>query len=133
MNNSKILLTDKIIRSSFFTSYALLFTTDAITFIESLRTDDIKIRHIMNIETCISLISGYFYSNFILMIKDREFEYRELMPIRYTDLFISTPFMILALELVLTYNLKEPLKVIQFIVPVLLDYGMLISGYLGEK
>jgi len=61
MSNSKILLNDKIIRSSFFTSYALLFTTGTITFIESLRTDDIKIRHIMNVETCISLIDGYFY------------------------------------------------------------------------
>jgi len=70
---------------------------------------------------------------FISMIKEREFEYKELMSIRYTDWFISTPFMILALELVLTYNLKTPLKLIQFIIPVILDYGMLISGYLGER
>ena len=108
--SDKILISDKIIRSSFYTSYALLFTTGTITFIESLRTDDIKIRHIMNIETCISLIAGYFYSNFITLIKDKEFSYKELMPIRYTDWFISTPFMILALELVMTYNLNKPLK-----------------------
>ena len=131
--SNKILLTDKIIRSSFFTSYALLFTTGTITFIESLRTDDIKIRHIMNVETCISLIAGYFYSNFINMIKDKEIEYEELMTVRYTDWFISTPFMILALELVLTYNLKTPLKLIQIIIPLLLNFGMLLSGYLGER
>jgi len=129
---SKILKNDKVIRSSFYVAYSLLFTTGTITFIESLRTEDPKIRHIMNIETCISIIAAYFYGNFITMIKDNELDYKELTITRYADWFISSPLMILALLLVMSYNLNIPLKFTYYVIPLILDLGMLIYGYLGE-
>lgn len=86
----------------------------------------------MNIETCISIIAAYFYGNFITMIKSKEVNYKDLTIIRYTDWFISTPLMILALLLVLSYNLNISLKFTYFLIPVILDLGMLIFGYLGE-
>jgi len=129
---ARLLKDDKIIESSFYVAYSLLFTTGTITLIESWTTNEPKIRHIMNIETCISIIAAYFYGNFITMIKSKEVNYKDLTIIRYTDWFISTPLMILALLLVLSYNLNISLKFTYFLIPVILDLGMLIFGYLGE-
>ena len=95
---------DRIVRSTFNITYVLLVTTATITFIEALRTEDPRIRHIMNIETVISVIAAYFYGKFIEQIKDTEIDYKKINITRYTDWFITTPFMILGLELVLTYN-----------------------------
>jgi bacteriorhodopsin len=51
--------------SSFYITYVFLLTTTAITFIEALRSPVPQIRHIMNIETCISIVASYFYGLFI--------------------------------------------------------------------
>jgi hypothetical protein len=60
------------VKSTFYATYALLFTTGTITFIEALRTDIPEVRHIMNLETCISLVAGFYYSLFNTEIKDAE-------------------------------------------------------------
>ena len=49
---------------SFYLTYILLLTTGIITFIGALRATIPTVQHIMNLETCISLIAGYFYSMF---------------------------------------------------------------------
>lgn len=51
--------------SSFYITYVFLLTTGAITFIEALRSPIPQIRHIMNLETCISIVASYFYGVFI--------------------------------------------------------------------
>jgi bacteriorhodopsin len=51
--------------SSFYITYVFLLTTTAITLIEALRSPVPQIRHIMNIETCISIVASYFYGLFI--------------------------------------------------------------------
>lgn len=51
--------------SSFYITYVFLLTTGAITFIEALRSPIPQIRHIMNLETCISIVASYFYGIFI--------------------------------------------------------------------
>jgi bacteriorhodopsin len=51
--------------SSFYITYVFLLTTTAITFIEALRSPVPQIRHIMNLETCISIVASYFYGLFI--------------------------------------------------------------------
>jgi bacteriorhodopsin len=51
--------------SSFYITYVFLLTTTAITFIEALRSPIPQIRHIMNLETCISIVASYFYGLFI--------------------------------------------------------------------
>ena len=49
---------------SFYLTYVLLLTTATITFIEAMRTKNATVQHIMNLETCISIIASYFYSVF---------------------------------------------------------------------
>jgi hypothetical protein len=49
-----------LVKSSFYFTYIFLITTGTICFIEALRNPDPKIRHIMNLETCISVVAGYF-------------------------------------------------------------------------
>ncbi len=123
---------DNLIKNSFYTSYMLLITTGTITFIEALRTNDNKIRHIMNIETCISIIAGVFYGRFIKMIDEKGINFKKINELRYLDWFTTTPLMLLGLGLVLTYNLKISFKFKSFLIMVLLNFGMLLFGYLGE-
>jgi len=54
-----------LVISSFYITYVFLLTTGAITFIEALRSPVPQIRHIMNLETCISIVASYFYGIFI--------------------------------------------------------------------
>lgn len=122
----------ELVRNSFYISYSLLLTTGTICFIEAIRTDDAKIRHIMNVEVCISIVAAMFYGKFIDMIKDNEIDYNRINIVRYTDWFISTPLMLLGLGLVLTYNLGISFKFSSYLIILLLNFGMLLSGYLGE-
>ncbi len=125
-------INDNLVKNSFYMSYMLLITTGTITLIEALRTKDAKIRHIMNIETCISIIAGVFYGRFLKMITEEGVDFKKINELRYLDWFTTTPLMLLGLGLVLTYNLKISFKFKSFIIMLLLNYGMLIIGYLGE-
>ena len=65
-----------LVLSSFYLTYVFLLTTGVITFIEALRTPIPTVRHIMNVETCISVIACYFYGLFVVEIKKSQ-EQRE--------------------------------------------------------
>ena len=123
---------DNFLKHSFYTSYMLLITTGTITLIEALRTNDDKIRHIMNIETCISIIAGVFYGRFIKMFDEKGVDLEKINELRYLDWFTTTPLMLLGVGLVLTYNLKISFKFKSYLNMVLLNFGMLLTGYLGE-
>lgn len=125
----------QLLITSFYVTYVLLMTTGTITFIEALRTSDPVVRHIMNIETCISIIAAFFYYQFIETIKpytSLPLPYEKINLTRYTDWFITTPFMLLSLCIFLSYEHKLPLHATFFALIVALNYGMLISGYLGD-
>lgn len=117
---------------SFVITYILLLTTATITFIEAMRTNFPHIRHILNLETAISIIAGYFYTKFLEKIQGPTIDWKELTKMRYIDWSITTPIMLLVLCIVLGTNTKVNVhwKVIGGIV--LLDYLMLYVGYLGE-
>ena len=70
-------LNDKmLIDNSFYITYVFLMTTATITFIEAIRTDDNKVRHILNLETCISVVAAFFYGKFVENVeKDPETNY----------------------------------------------------------
>jgi bacteriorhodopsin len=125
------------VESTFYFTYVMLMTTGAITFIESLRSPSPTIRHIMNIETCISIIAAFFYGQFIETIKaaraeGREIPYEQLSVTRYTDWFISTPFMLLVLGMFLAHEHNIEFNYHMFAVIVLLNFAMLGAGYFGE-
>jgi bacteriorhodopsin len=126
-----------LMKNTFYSTYVLLLTTGTITFIEALRTPIPAVRHIMNLETCISLIAGYFYSVFNQEIKYADeknlpIDYAKINRIRYIDWSISTPLMILALTLFLSLNTGIPVKLMTYATLAILDFGMIGLGYLGE-
>ena len=140
------------VKNSFYFTYVFLLTTGIITFIESLRTPVPQIRHIMNLETCISIVASYFYGLFIKEIETAEKETKlkakstnenneqidAILPIkkindmRYSDWVITTPLMLLVLSLVLSYENKIAIKLSSLFLLLIFDFLMLISGYLGE-
>ena len=126
------------VKNTFFVTYVLLLTTGSITFIEALTTQNPIIRHVLNLETVVSIIASFFYSQFVSRyvnsagVTEQTVNYTELTKTRYLDWSITTPFMLLALCLVLAHNQKRTLSFTAFMVILFLDYGMLWTGYLGE-
>jgi len=128
---------DYFVKFTFYITYVFLLTTGTITFIESMRTSDSKVRHILNLETCISVVAAFFYSKFIADIEDKEtnklpLDYKSITIQRYTDWMITTPIMLLVLCLAFVYNNKQSLNFFTFFIILLLNYAMLISGFAGE-
>jgi bacteriorhodopsin len=123
---------NKLLKKTFTITYIILLTTAVITFIEAIKTPNPQIRHILNLETCISCVAGYFYSVFIEQINNTNVDFSNITQTRYTDWAITTPMMLLALCLVLSINSNTVvhLKIISLIV--ILNYVMLLFGYLGE-
>ena len=132
---------------SFYITCAFLVTTGTITFIEALRTNIVPMRHILNLETCISIVAAYFYGKFISMLepmkekiikgessKEMESLQNEINDTRYVDWMITTPIMLLVLVLAFQYNSGlKGIKFSDFVLILLMNYGMLGTGYLGER
>lgn len=122
---------------SFQVSYIILLTTTTITFIESIRTNIPMVRHIFNLETCISLVSAYFYSLFLDRLKkfeeqNKKIDWKEIIHLRYIDWMVTTPMMLLVLCGTLAYNNKSHIMLFPITLILLLNYVMLGCGYLGE-
>ncbi len=124
------------IKSSFYITYVFLITTGTICFIEALRSPIPQVRHIMNLETCISVVAGYFYSQFVKKIDNQQENeqqlYKTINDTRYTDWAISTPLMLLVLCMVLGYENKLNVHFTNVLYILLLNFLMLGSGYIGE-
>ncbi len=116
---------------SFMFTYIVLLTTGTICFIESIRTTDPMIRHIFNLETCISIVAAYFYWLFIEKIK-QPYSWKDITAYRYVDWTITTPMMLLVLCATLGYTIKVKVRLPIFFMIILLNYLMLGLGYLGE-
>ena len=125
------------VKASFMITYILLLTTGTITFIEALRTPVPELRHIFNLETCISAVAGYFYSTFTSQIeefgkKDLPIDWADITKTRYIDWAITTPLMLLVLSVVLGMCIGKKVQFKTMAVVILLNYFMLYTGYLGE-
>jgi bacteriorhodopsin len=139
-----------LVKSSFYFTYIFLITTGTICFIEALRNPVPQIRHIMNLETCISVVAGYFYGVFVNKLnlaekkmneenddseeenKKQELPLEKINDMRYTDWAISTPLMLLVLCMVLGMENKITVTFMPFVLILLFNYLMLGSGYIGE-
>jgi len=127
------------LKFSFMITYILLLTTATLTFIEAMRTDIPHVRHILNLETCISIVAGYFYSVFLGQIETAEKEKKDMSIIwdditktRYVDWSITTPLMLLTLCVVLSNNSKTQIHLSTLLTILALNYSMLGMGFLGE-
>jgi bacteriorhodopsin len=129
--------TSSRMKFSFTLTYILLLTTATITFIEAIRTQNPMVRHVLNLETCISVVAGYFYSSFVSQISKSESEktpidWASLSKTRYLDWAITTPMMLLALCTVLSNEIGQHVHLRTILLIVVLNYAMLYIGYLGE-
>jgi bacteriorhodopsin len=118
-------------------TYILLLTTATITFIEAMRSNIPTVRHILNLETCISIVAGYFYSLFLIQIEgygkdDKPVDWTDITKTRYIDWAITTPMMLFTLCIVLGNNINKKVQLSTLGMVVGLNYIMLILGYLGE-
>jgi len=131
---SNLVQDKQLIDNSFYITYVFLMTTATITFIEALRTPEIKIRNILNLETCISVVAAFFYGKFVDNVeKEPQTNYEKINKMRYTDWAITTPIMLLVLVLAFLYNNKGgSLPISNYALILLMNYGMLGTGYLGE-
>jgi len=97
-----------------------------------LRTTSANTRHIMNIETTVSLVAGIVYGTFLEKIKQPNFNLDEIVPTRYIDWMITTPLILLAV--VLFYNSRAgSVNYRCYFIIVALNWLMLLFGYLGER
>ena len=125
------------VKFSFSITYIFLLTTGTITFIEAMRTKSQTVRHVLNLETAISVIAGYFYSVFLDKIsvyekEDRKIDWADMSLTRYIDWSMTTPLMLLVLCLVLSDNIGKSVALSVFLTIVVLNFLMLYFGYLGE-
>jgi len=121
------------VKCSFLLTYIVLITTGTITFIESIRTNNPTVRHLLNLETCISIIAGYFYSILNDKIKEGHIiDWPSITKLRYMDWCITTPLMLLVLCTVLGNGSHVPVHLATITGIVILNYMMLYFGYLGE-
>jgi len=120
------------VKMSFYVTYAFLLTTATLTFIEAMRTKIPMVRHILNLETTISIVAAFFYTQFMLKINKPHVNFKDINLNRYADWAITTPIMLLVLCISLGYNIKTVAKFSTFLKVLFFNYGMLLSGYLGE-
>lgn len=117
-------------KNTFFASYLVLCGYTIITLIEAIRTPSIVVRHIMNIETAVSLIAGLVYGYLVEEVRKPGADLSKITHIRYLDWSITTPLILLSL--LLFYNPETAVDYKTFLGIAALNSGMLYSGYLGE-
>jgi|TARA_B110000259_G_C13970023_1_gene384308 bacteriorhodopsin len=127
-------MSEKLVEYSFYLTYAFLVTTGTITFIEAIRTKNDSMRHILNLETCISIVAAFFYGKFVTEFDKPVIDYKEINLNRYVDWAITTPIMLLVLILAFKYNSTNnaQVKFTDYLIILVLNYGMLGSGYMGD-
>ena len=119
------------LKGTFTASYLVLMGYTGLTLIEALRTNDINVRHVMNIETTVSLVAGIAYSIFNEMIKQPTVDLREITKIRYIDWSITTPLIILVILLFYGGSVHPQASIYGTLIA--LNWGMLLFGFLGEQ
>lgn len=123
----------EVVKLSFYVPYILLVTTGTITFIEALRTPVSYIRHIFNIETCISVVAAFMYGQLMKVVeRGPTIDFAAVTRLRYADWFITTPLMLFGLGLVLAYNNGAKIHLSTILLAIVLNFAMLFAGYLGE-
>ena len=91
---SELKTLSELTKASFYTSYLVLFGYTTITLVEAIRTPSAQVRHIMNIETAISLVAGMVYSYFNEEVRKPGVDLKAITQIRYVDWSITTPLIL---------------------------------------
>jgi len=113
-------------------TYLVLYGTALITLIEALRTNDARVRHILNLETSVSMIAGFVYGMFIDRLKSGALQLEDVTKLRYIDWSLTTPLLLLVLLLFFNFNNKDGLQFSLYAIIVIVNWIMLGIGYLAE-
>lgn len=120
------------LENSFMLTYLVLYGTALITLIEALRTNNARIRHILNVETSISMIAGFVYGIFIERLKSGALKLEDVTKLRYIDWSLTTPLLLLVLLLFFNFNNSDGLRFGMYALIVFVNWIMLAIGYLAE-
>jgi len=122
------------LRLSLVASNLFLGGTSFITFVESLRTTSTATRHVMNLETAVSLVASIAYGYLTKMNEQKPDDYDSLTFVRYADWVVTTPLLLLAMSLFLAGDELGDggLRGLSVSLVVALDLLMLALGFLGE-
>ena len=121
-----------VLDDSFLVSYLVLLGYTSITFIEAVRNPSVNVRHVMNIETTVSVVASLVYGFFYEQVKTGKYDLKTFAHLRYLDWMITTPLIILGLLLFYNQHLGAiPWQTYAAIVA--LDWGMIYAGFLGEQ
>lgn len=134
-----------LLGASFYVTFLGLAGTTLLTFgasvSPSLRetASNKQLQSILLIENAVNLIATFMYMYFIQDAKDGTLNTKEMVNIRYLDWALTTPLLLLALVYYLDYENRnkgvDPAAKIQWpqlSAVFLLNFLMLLSGYLGE-
>ena len=89
-------------------------------------------------ETVVLAIASYFYSIFIKNINEHKYYKNSETSIRYIDWMLTTPLLLFSFTLFLSYfnnfhkKNKNILNINKYVVVIILNFIMLLFGYLGE-
>jgi bacteriorhodopsin len=124
---------EDLIKTSFYITFVFLACSLVISFIYSTKTQNKTIITILMLETCICTISSFFYSIFSIKINvEKKIPYEDIISLRYTDWFLSTPLMLLSLCFILSMEKKIYFDKMFYAMIVFFDIAMLVVGYLGK-
>lgn len=138
MNKLELL---ELTKNSFYGVFYFMIFALIITIISSILTTNHFHRRILIIEilvTCISSFMYYLFTNNISKYFSSQHKEKEdidltvVDKLRYNGWIFTTPLMLIALCLVLQNSTKIPLNPILMFTIIILDYIMLLFGYLGE-
>lgn len=121
--------------NSFNISYFVLVGLTLVTFIEAMRTNNPRIRHILNLETTVSLVAGIVYGIFVKLANDEKVttDLSQITKYRYMDWYITTPMLLLVLLLFFNFYNKKELSIGIYALVIACNFTMLIFGHLGES
>ena len=125
------------IKYSFYFNHVWMSFTVVVTLVTAFILKNPLYRHIILLETAISSISSTIYY-FLLrsarksQLESKEIDWKGITILRYNGWVFSTPLMLIAFLLFLSANTKVKLTLFVVISIILLDWVMLLFGYLGE-
>jgi bacteriorhodopsin len=138
MDDKQIL---ELVKKSFYGVYYFMICAFVITFISAFIVKDFQLQRILVIEILITGISSFMYFLFTSNInqyfskphkKGDNIDLTVVDRLRYNGWIFTTPLMLIALCLALSSSTKIPLNPILVFTILILDYIMLLLGYLGE-
>lgn len=104
-------------------------------FIQIMKSNNEKIINLLSLECGVLLIASYFYYKFIkeTNVENIEnFDYNKIINYRYIDWSLTTPALLLTLLLFTQYLNNKSVNFWYYFIVFILNYIMLLFGYLGE-